>query len=159
MLKALPEWRPIAGFRNYSISEEGDVRNEDTGRILKPFISWQGYRIFTLSDNNFTIKLRGNVLVAEAFIPNPDNLPEVNHKDENKANDHKDNLEWMTRQQNAEYSQAKHYDLITPSGESVHVFKLRKFCRENGLCSTCMNHLVNGKQKQHKGWTLNKEVN
>lgn len=48
-----------------------------------------------------------HILVAKAFIPNPDNLPEVNHKDENKENDAADNLEWCTSKYNSNYGTCK----------------------------------------------------
>jgi hypothetical protein len=70
-------------------------------RILKPAIRTGGYYLVTLGDGK-GFRKNGSVhkLVAEAFIPNPDNLPTVNHKDGNKLNNHVDNLEWMTGRDN-----------------------------------------------------------
>lgn len=85
---------------HYSVSTEGVVRNDKTGKILKPQRDTNGYlRVFVDS------KWRGvHNLVAEAFVPNTEGLPEVNHKDGNKENNREDNLEWTTRSGNVLHS-------------------------------------------------------
>lgn len=122
-----------------------------------------GKRGWTLSQNlnncgYLTAKVDGRKqlvhrLVAETHIPNPNNLPCINHKDEDKTNNHADNLEWCDYQYNSEYSLSKSYKFIDPNGEVREVFNLRKFCRANNLHSGCMSDVNKGKQKQHKGWT------
>lgn len=92
----------IAGFENYSISTDGIVVNEKRGKQVKPNIV-KGYYRLQLSKDNKTTNKQVHRLVAEAFIPNPDNLPCVNHKDENKLNNCVDNLEWCTQEYNNSY--------------------------------------------------------
>jgi hypothetical protein len=90
----------IAGFDAYDVSDVGMVTNTRTCRVLKPEIIWDGYERVTLSQDNKLKRFRVHRLVAEAFIPNPDDLPFVNHKDGNKRNNCVSNLEWVNCQQN-----------------------------------------------------------
>ena len=90
----MENWKPIDD--TYSVSTYGRVRNDKTGHILAPGTDSNGYLHVNL---NGSLK-RIHRLVATAFIPNPDNLPEINHIDGNKKNPHKDNLEWCTRTYN-----------------------------------------------------------
>ena len=78
----------------YSISDDGQVRNNERNKILK-FGSEQGYSMVNLSVGNGVMKrCRVHRLVATAFIPNPDKKPYVNHKDGNRSNNNVSNLEW-----------------------------------------------------------------
>jgi len=98
-------WRNIDGFNGkYQISSWGNVRNAETGKILKPYTNSKGYLKIGLSDGKKCVKKRINRLVAMAFIENPDNLPQVNHKDGNKQNNSFSNLEWVTNDQNNEHA-------------------------------------------------------
>lgn len=93
-------WKDIDGFDNYEVSTFGNVRNKNTGRVLKYQIDRGGYYWFGLTyDKKRYCKLIHR-LVAQAFISNPDNKPEVDHKDGNKSNNNVDNLRFATRQEN-----------------------------------------------------------
>lgn len=110
-------WRPIKGYEGwYEVSSYGNVRSLDRlvihsegrkrlwkGKIMKLCHLNNGYLNIELSKN--CVKKHHSIhrLVAEAFIPNPDNLPIVNHKDENPNNNHVSNLEWCTRSYNINY--------------------------------------------------------
>lgn len=88
----------------YAISNKGNVRNSKTGKILRPEVSNCGYLrvgMYYVKDNK-RYHIHGSVhrLVAIAFIPNPDNLPEVNHKDGNKTHNWVENLEWSSSSDN-----------------------------------------------------------
>jgi len=86
----------------YSVSNFGNVRNDKSGRILKQVISNSGYKCVCL----YLPKLKYctvHRLVAKAFIPNPDNLSDVNHIDEDKSNNHVSNLEWLSHKDNLNY--------------------------------------------------------
>lgn len=101
-------WKPIANFENYEISNYGRVKSlnynhANQERILVPEVTKKGYLRICLSKNNIKYKFRIHRLVAEAFIQNPDNLPQVNHKDEDKINNCVDNLEWCDNKYNNNY--------------------------------------------------------
>ena len=100
----MEQWKKIEGFENYSVSTHGRVRNDKTGYVIKSW-EYRGYQFVRLhkkSLGGFKAK-RVHRLVAEAFIPNTDKLPMVNHKDENKTNNHVSNLEWCTNEYNLNY--------------------------------------------------------
>lgn len=91
---------------SYFISSYGDVISygQNKKKILKGTSDKKGYLRVRLSMNDNKYSRKIHRLVALAFIPNPDNLPEVNHKDGNKANNHVDNLEWSTGKQNVKHA-------------------------------------------------------
>ena len=95
-------FKEIKGFEDYEVSNHGNVRSLKRDRILKPKIT-RGYYYVTLCEDGKKHDKRVNRLVAIAFIPNPHNLPCVNHKDENPSNNHVDNLEWCTYKYNSNY--------------------------------------------------------
>ena len=93
----------IEGYENYEVRPNGEVVNTKTGRVLKPSKDKKGYLMVTLCNNGCCKTYTVHRLVAEAFIPNPYNLPQVNHKDEDKSNNHVENLEWCTAEYNLNY--------------------------------------------------------
>lgn len=113
----------ITGFDAYDVNEQGQVVNTRTGRILKPEIIWDGYERVTLSQNNRLKRFRVHRLVAEAFIPNLNNLPMVNHKDGDKRNNHVSNLEWVDCQQNTKHAFDNN---LRKSGEEHYEARLTK---------------------------------
>lgn len=106
-------WKDIEGYNGlYQISNLGRVKSlgrrgkgcslEDI--ILKPMINKDGYCLVNLKDTNHVAKWYSvHRIVAKHFIPNPDNLPVINHKDESKDNNCVENLEWCTTQYNNSY--------------------------------------------------------
>ena len=92
--------KQIPKYDNYYITREGRVYNKKYDRYLKPSPGANGYIRVCLSKQGKHTQFYIHRLVAEAFIPNPENKPEVNHKDENKANNNVDNLEWVTTKEN-----------------------------------------------------------
>lgn len=109
----IEEWRKIVGYEGlYEVSSLGRVRSLDKydsinrfyeGRILKLFADRLGYLSVVLYSNSKRKHYLVHRLVAEAFILNPDNLPQVNHRDENPSNDNVDNLEWCDGKYNVNY--------------------------------------------------------
>lgn len=94
----------IKNYENYVIYDNGDVINEQAGRYLKGKVKLNGYKVYTLSKNNIKQDFYAHRLVADYFIPNPNNLPVVNHKDGNKLNNDVSNLEWVSYSQNTEHA-------------------------------------------------------
>lgn len=98
--------KTIQGYENYSVAEDGRVFNNKTGRELKCKVERSGYIRVGLCMNNTKSLHSVHRLVALAYIPNPDNKPQVNHKDMNKANNHASNLEWCTMEENHRHAWA-----------------------------------------------------
>jgi hypothetical protein len=114
----MEEWRDIKGYEGkYQVSNMGRVRSMDRfarvcgngqllvkGRILVLGKYPNGYTMVTITNGKGKVSAKlVHRLVAQAFIPNPDGLPQVNHKDENIENNTVDNLEWCTSKYNANY--------------------------------------------------------
>lgn len=101
------EWKTIENFENYQVSDTGLIRNKKTNLILKTTIkrkhSLYGYEMVYLYNNQGRKCFMVHRLVALAFIPNPNNYPQINHKDENSLNNNVSNLEWCTAKYNANY--------------------------------------------------------
>jgi len=96
-------WKPIPEYEGYyEVSSYGNVRNVRTGRVLKP-LNNHGYKRVNLSKGNVQKLYQVHRLVAFAFIPNPEGLPQINHKDENPNNNCVENLEWCTPLYNVRY--------------------------------------------------------
>lgn len=117
-LKITEEWRPVPGYEGlYEVSNTGRVRSLDReeyfngtsrprkGRELS-HIPKRGYSLVKLCKDGTVRAVGIHRIVAAAFIPNPLGLPEVNHKDECKTNNHASNLEWCSRAYNAKYGTA-----------------------------------------------------
>lgn len=106
-------WRPVVGYEGlYEVSSYGRVRSLDRydsrnrfckGRILKLNDDGRGYLSVQLCSNNKIKKFLVHRVVAQAFISNPDNLPEVNHLDEDKTNNRVDNLEFCNHKYNINF--------------------------------------------------------
>ena len=109
-------WKDIAGYEGlYKVSDKGNiysVERKDTigrkigGRTLKPKYDKDGYSQINLYKNRKSKTQKIHRLVAEAFIPNPNGLPQVNHRDEVKDNNNVENLEWCTNEYNINFGTA-----------------------------------------------------
>lgn len=96
------EWRKIKGYELYEVSNFGRVRsNQKTECVILKTSLKRGYCGVTIYNEKGKIQISVHRLVAEAFIPNPENKPQVNHKDGNKQNNTVENLEWVTQSENA----------------------------------------------------------
>lgn len=93
----------INSYPDYTITETGDVYSK-SDKLLKGEITHDGYRRVTLYKNNKPKHCPVHRLVAETFIPNPENKPTVNHVDGNKTNNCVSNLEWCTRSENSQHA-------------------------------------------------------
>lgn len=94
-------WVKIKRNPNYSINEKGEVRNDTTGYIKSAYTNIaNGYLTVDLYSNNKSHKVTIHRLLAEAFIPNPENKPTIDHKDGNRQNNSLSNLRWATYSEN-----------------------------------------------------------
>lgn len=172
-------WKDIRGYEGYyQVSNLGNVRSLDrvcdcsngvkirhSGRILANAKNRNGYLSVTLYVDKKHKTMRVHRLVAEAFVPNPNNYDEVNHIDENKENNRSSNLEWCTRSYNCSYG----------SGLSKRVKKCSKPCiqykdgveiarypsiseasRKTGITFQSIQACVSGNGKTTHGFTWSK---
>lgn len=134
-------WRDIRGFEGlYQVSNFGRIKSfqaihkkgKPSEYYLNASLANNGYHQVTLYKNKKRSKLLVHRIVAEAFIDNPDNLPQVNHKDENRLNNHADNLEWCTNlynnrygTKNSRFSEAHSFPIeqMTTSGKPIAKYK------------------------------------
>ena len=163
-------WKPVVGYEgHYQVSNFGRVKSIKFGKeiILKQRQCMNGYKLVTLYKDGKGKIILVHRLVAQAFIPNPDNLPEVNHKDENKTNNVVTNLEWCDRLYNVRYGtgierqKKKQLNNIKKSkpvlqydleGNFIKEWKSISECGRNGFHIFCISSCCNGKQKTHKGF-------
>jgi hypothetical protein len=109
-------WKDIPNYEGlYQASNLGNIKSLNYNhtkkeKILKTRLDTRGYEIIELRNKGKRGFHRVHRLVAQAFIPNPDNYPQINHKDENKLNNCVDNLEWCDNDYNAHYG--THYNRI-----------------------------------------------
>lgn len=129
-------WKDIPGYENiYKINYLGDIKslprwvknNRATfltkEKILKPIKSKIGYNVVFLTNNGLRKSKYIHRLIAEVFIPNPENKPQVNHIDGNKSNNSIDNLEWNTSKENVNHA-IKIGLTISLKGENTYHCKL-----------------------------------
>ena len=99
------KWKPIEGYEDqYSICDLGYVYSLKSGRLLKARETTHGYLQVALNTGHKSKFVHIHKLVAEAFVPNPQNLPQVNHIDGVKINNSADNLEWCNNSQNQQHA-------------------------------------------------------
>ena len=93
-------WKDCVGFEDYSVSNYGRVYSKRRDKFLKLCVNSSNYKKCVLKGKNLYV----HRLVAQAFLENPNNLEEVNHKDGNKWNNNVDNLEWVSKSENAKHA-------------------------------------------------------
>ncbi|UYB00765.1 hypothetical protein GMNKNHGO_00138 [Enterococcus phage vB_Efa29212_3e] len=118
--------KTIKDFESYTINEDGQVYSKRSNIYLKPDIDKDGYEIFRLSNKGVKKAFKGHRLVALAFIPNPENLPIINHIDGNKRNNTVTNLEWCTNQQNIQH--AYNTGLTEAYTRGLEIYDINKKC-------------------------------
>lgn len=104
MRKGKHVYKPFPRNKNYLIFDDGAVYSLYSKKFLNQYLDREKqYFMVTLCIDKKPTKMRVHRLVAETFIPNPDNLPQVNHKNENTFINSVDNLEWCTASYNVNY--------------------------------------------------------
>ena len=178
-------WKIINGYENYMISSFGRVKSLDRyvrgknnsiyikkGKLLKLYTDKDGYQTVMLYHNNKKKLLKVHRLVAEAFLDNPNNLSQVNHKDECKTNNIVSNLEWCDAKYNNNYGTAierrsktrtngifsKKVYQYTLDGEFVREWLSTKECGRNRYNQGPVAACCRGERKTHKGfiWSYEK---
>lgn len=116
-------WKIIDDFTDYKVNEKGEVYSIKTNKILKQYKKKNYLGVCLYKDNKRKFRLVHR-LVANAFIDNPYNLPQINHKDENTMNNNVSNLEWCTAKYNSNYG--THKDKIRKRMLENNPFKGKK---------------------------------
>lgn len=158
------EWKKVNGFTKYEVSNFGRVRNIHTKELKAIRKTKTGYCITDLKENGKKKTAYIHRLVAEAFVENAFYLPCINHKDENKANNHADNLEWCTIAYNNNYHgrakrvgehHKKHHPLCKKvmCVETKEIFhSIQEASRKKNINHMCIAYCLNGKQKSAGGF-------
>ena len=155
-------WRRVSLNPKYEVNETGEVRHIDRKQILKQQINRYGYPTVVLSISHGKRQYPSvHRLVAEAFIPNPDNLPCINHKDEDKTNNSVPNLEWCTVQYNSTYgttierSAAKRRKAVIATKDGVPVKRytsIRDAAQDIGIEDGYISAVLHDRQKTAGGF-------
>ena len=167
-LRMEENWKEIKGFNGkYYISVNGEIYSVPAKRILKTCVSNKGYELVCLkSPDGKRKQYTVHRLVALTFVPNPENFPLVNHKDENKLNNKAENLEWCTYSYNNTYgehlckksrtlhslSRKECWLINLESKELKHFDSLHEAADFLQTNSTNLANVANGKYAQCKGW-------
>ena len=136
-------YRKINGFSRYEVSNTGKIKRlayiekyhhrHHEEIIMKPTYDKDGYLLCGMTgDDGKRYTMKVHRLVAQAFIPNPNNLPQVNHKDENKSNNNVENLEWITNRDNAHWGTC--ISRISASVKKAHKDGLFDSIKKKILC-------------------------
>lgn len=151
-------WKDIIGWEDYyEVNNNGDVRNKIKGNLLVGDINNAGYhRVCLYNKNNKPQKQRffRHRLTAQHFIENPNNLPQVNHKDGDKSNNNVNNLEWVTQKENEVHSRKiinvkeyKPFRVVFNNGESnIYDVKSDLSLRIN-VTTPCIKNWLHGVSK------------
>lgn len=99
-------WKDVVGYEGYyMVSNLGRIFSCRKNKVMKQSANTKGYLQCGLMQNGKQLTQRVHRIVAMAFLPNPYNYPQVNHKDENKTNNRADNLEWCSEDYNRHYGE------------------------------------------------------
>lgn len=163
-------WKSVVGYEGlYLVSNDGEVYSlpkvvqgawvqHRKGKLLKKGKRGRKgqpqYEFVILLDSEGRYHHESvHRLVAKAFIPNPDNLPEINHKDENSLNNSVDNLEWCSRQYNIDYSKSKpiiQYEDGVPIAEYKSISYAGKL---TGISRRAINNVLCGRSNTAGGYS------
>jgi len=136
-------------YKGFYVTDDGEVHSK-RGKMMGQ-LDKRGYLTFNLYGYG---RKSCHRMVAETYIPNPNNLPQVNHKDENKLNNSISNLEWMNTADNKHHSSFLWTILQIDSGHIFTIKNLKKWCRDNNLSQGTLSMTLNGSRKQHKGYRV-----
>lgn len=132
-------WKDIEGYEGlYQISSLGNIKSlnynrQKESKLLKKYINpYNNYTQIRLNKKGVGKTFRVHKLVAKAFIPNPENKPQINHKDGNKSNNKIDNLEWCTQSENLKHASRILKKVFWKNIYDIHLRNKVKVIRSDG---------------------------
>lgn len=144
----------IKDFPNYSVTEDGRIWSNYSSKFLSLYPNAKGYLLVTLSHDGVKKSKRVHRLVARAYLGVAiKGYEDVDHMDNDKANNHVSNLLYVSAYDNSVKDRAKRWFFNNPDGHPVTVFNLKEYCRDFSLGYKEMRLVHNGEAGQHKGWT------
>lgn len=156
-------WKPVVGFEEYySVSDEGQVWSNRRHKVLKPKVDRYGYKVVVLSVKGVVHHRTVHRLVAQSFIPNPNNLPTVNHINEDKSDNRSVNLEWMsvidnnnhgTRNEKLSNAKCKSpVEQVFSDGTTVRYKGVKDASRKTGVHRVCIARCCKNIRKTAGGY-------
>lgn len=182
-------WLTCQDCPDYEVSNYGNVRSKDrvvlrsdtltpvryVSQLIVKSLDRRGYERIRVKVNKISKSFRVHRLVAKAFIPNPENKPQVNHKNGIKTNNHVENLEWMNNSENQkhaistglkvfEFGEDSHaftgkVKVLDMGGNFLYYVSGNKEMKEKGFDFRLVSAVCLGKRKSHKGHKFEKEKN
>lgn len=175
---------PVENYPDYLAYEDGKIWSNKTQKYLKPASTKSGYKSVELFNESGGKRFLLHHIIASLFIPNPNNLPQINHKDENPSNNSVENLEWCTAKYNMNYGEGaktRHLkiDYTKPiyalnarlNGKTVNIPVLmyskdgrfvKRFesiadaSRETNICKSGIGRVIKGERKTAGGYIWRK---
>lgn len=148
-------WKDIKGYEGlYQVSNMGRVRRN--GNILSLNTVGHGYHSVSLSKNGIVRKILLHRLVAEAFIPNPENKPQVNHIDEDKTNNTLSNLEWVTAKENMSHGNRPYMNMkaIRCVELDIEYMSVKEASEKLDIARQSITHVLHGRRKRAGGYSF-----
>ena len=158
--------KDIFGYPGYSVGSDGTILSfkSKEPKALKQYVNKKGYLYVLLYTGKKSTYCRVHRLVAQAFIPNPDNKLEVNHKDGVKTNNHVSNLEWATHKENIDHALdndlypmgSKHYSAKLTESQVAYIKTLlsdgvyqKTIARDFGVTEATISYIAAGRSWKH----------
>lgn len=155
------EWRVVLEYDRYEVNRYGEIRHRVRKQVLKPRPNPSGYLYVNFNIEGHRQNFAVHRVVANAFIPNPNYKPEVNHKDLNKNNNFVENLEWVDSSENKNHfhqtktstTLGKEVDQFSKSGVFIKRYKtVTEAAREVGCVVGAISNCCLGRTKTSMGY-------